>query len=179
MKYKKIGYFDEIFEELTINEICKRIEIDKKDLDEIIEKTKFEIEGAVAYLENGKRIFRKGEIDKVAFSKNELIMMNKNIHLHPSGVSFSFRDIELIFLFQIEHLVVFNDEYLYSLKLNNFDTLFLEKIKYSIDNIEERLQKLLQRGIITNSQKNFVINHKLWKEIFSKESYEYFKIKKN
>ena len=179
LKYSKVGYFDDKFEELEMDKICQKIGIDKRDLDEIIKKTKFEVEGAVAYLKNGKRIFKKGEHNKVAFTKNELIMMEKNIHSHPSGISFSFRDIELMFLFQIRHLVVFNGEYLYSLKLDGFDIRYLQKIKTSIDDIEERLQKLVQRGIITKSQKDFSINHKLWKEVFSKDSYEYFKIKKN
>jgi len=179
LKLNRVGYFDEQFEELTIDEICKKVSVDKKDIDEIIEKTGFEVEGGVAYLKDGERIFRKGENNRVAFTKNELMQMKKNIHSHPIGMSFSFRDIELMFLFQIEHLVVFNENFLYSLKIQEFDLNMLKEIKNKIDELEERLQKMVQRGIISKSQKDFAINHKLWKEIFSRKNYEYYKIKKH
>ena len=93
LRFDKNGYFDEQFDELKISEICKKISIDKKDLDEIIQKTNFEVEGAIDYLKDKTRIFVKGEKNKVDFTKSELIMMEKNIHSHLKGTSFSIEDI--------------------------------------------------------------------------------------
>jgi len=47
--------------------------------------------------------------------------IEKFIHSHPKSTSFSAKDIELVIENEIKHIVAFNDEYFYSLKLDRFD----------------------------------------------------------
>lgn len=175
----KSGYFDEKFEELELNEICKRVGIDKKDIDEIVKKTKFKIEGAVYYKDKA-RFFVKGEKDKIGIKVFELSLISKFIHSHPKGTSFSIKDIELMLENKISQIVAFNDEYFYSLKIEDFEIEFADEFVKIYNLYDKILTDKVQRGKITESQKKFSINHKIWKKLFNKQGakYEYFRIRK-
>jgi len=180
LKYNRIGYFDEEFEELSVDEICKRIYVDRKDVDEIVKKTKFEVEGAVAYL-GSKRVFRIGKESEVGFTVAELIMMNKNIHSHSKSKSFSTDDVVIAIKHKIKHIVAFNDEYFYSLKFDRFDFDFDKMFLSAFNKYDKILQDKVQRGEIVADQKDFVINHKIWKDIFEKiegARYDYFRVRR-
>jgi len=182
LKLNKLGYFDEDFEEISIDDICKKVGVDKKDIDEIIEKTKFEVEGAV-YYRNGERFFVRGKEDKVGIKASELYLISNFIHSHPKGTSFSMKDIELIIENEIPHITAFNDEYFYSLKIEDFNKLKnIEKIiQNEADLVYNMLYKKFERGEISYSQLLFAINHKIWKNVSKKLKefmYEYYRIKK-
>ena len=178
LELNKSGYFDEKFQELDIKDICKKVGIDKKDIDEIIEKTNFKVEGAV-YYRNGARFFIKGKKSEVEipFIKN----IEKFIHSHPQGTSFSAIDVELAIENKIPHIVAFNDEYFYSLKIENFSQEMYSIMQNEADFVYNILDKKRERGEILNSQLKFSIHHKIWKKV-SKEikgfKYEYYKIKR-
>ena len=116
LRYKKTGYFDETFETLSVFDICRRVGIDKSDIDEIAKKTNYEIEGAVYYEEGGERVFVLGEKEYVSTPPN--IYIDSFIHSHPGGTSFSVEDILLAKKHRIKHIVAFNHEYFYSIKFN-------------------------------------------------------------
>ena len=116
--YGKVGYFDEAFEELSIDEICKNIGVNRRDIDEIEQMTKYKVEGAVYYLNANRRIIRVGERSRVSAFDYELKAMIKAIHSHPSGTSFSPKDVELTLGYGIKQSVAFNDVYVYSLTID-------------------------------------------------------------
>jgi len=179
LQHSKTGYFDEEFEELSIDEICKRIDIDKKDVDEIIKKTKFEVEGAVYYKNNGDRVFVRGGKDYVEVPFGSYI--EKFIHSHPKGTSFSAEDILMAINNKTNHIIAFNDEYFYSLKLDRFDFDFDKMFLSALSKYDKILQDKVQRSEIITEQKDFVINHKVWKDIFEKiegVKYDYFRVRR-
>jgi len=179
LNLNRIGYFDEQFEELEIIEICRRVDVDKEDIDEIIQKTNFEVEGAVYYKNNGDRFFVRGAKDYVKVPLG--LRIEKFIHTHPKSTSFSAKDIELAIENKIKHIVAFNDEYFYSLKFNGFNFNFDKMFLSAFDKYDKILQDKVQRGEIIVEQKDFVINHKIWKEIFKNSGgveYDYFRVRR-
>ena len=179
MEHNKTGYFDEEFKELSVDEICKRIDVDRKDIDEIVKKTKFEVEGAVYYKNNGDRVFVRGGKNYVDVPFGNYI--EKFIHSHPKSTSFSAKDIELAIENKIKHIVAFNDEYFYSLRLDRFDFDFDKMFLSAFNKYDKILQDKVQRGEIVAEQKDFVINHKIWKNIFEKIEgvrYDYFRVRR-
>ena len=60
---------------------------------------------------------------------------------------------------KISHIVAFNDEYFYSLKVTNFN--FDEKFFKTLNKYDKILLDKIQIGEITQSQKDFVINHEV------------------
>ncbi len=179
MNFNKIDYFDEDFKELKVSEICQKIKIDKKDLDEIIEKTKFKVEGAVYYKNNGERVFIRGKKNYIDVPFGKYI--EKFIHSHPRGTSFSAEDIELSIENKISQIVAFNDKYLYSLKFKDFNFDFDKEFVKSFEKYDKIFTDKVARGEITQSQKDFAINHKMWKDLFSRVKgvqYDYFRIRR-
>ncbi len=176
----KVGYFDENFKEVEIDKICKKVGISLKDIKEIEEKTRFKKEGAVIYLKDKKRIFLEGLKDRVEVKLSILPKIDKLIHSHPRGTSFSVIDIELAIENRIRHLVAFNDEYFYSLKFEKFDFDFENQFVRIFNKYDKILTDKVQKGEISNSQKDFVIAHKIWKELFKRKgvTYEYYRIRK-
>jgi NAD+--asparagine ADP-ribosyltransferase len=173
------GYIEHEFKELSIEEICKVTGINKKDIDEIVNKTNYNVEGAVAYFYNGNRVFRKGKHNSVSFTKEELIKMKSLIHSHPSGTSFSTKDVANLLIFNLDYIVAFNKKYFYILRNSSNSIAILDKIQKKVNETDLRLQRMVERGIINKSQKNFSLMHYVWKEIFKKGEYEFYKIKKS
>ena len=181
MAQNKTGYFDEAFEALSLQEICRKVGVRKEDVDEIVAKTRFEVEGAVYYLDDGRRIVRLGEKRRVGVFLRELEKMRKMIHSHPSGASFSPKDVELALGYGIGHIVAFSDEYLYSLKIDKGTIVDDGLIKYEANEVYNRLERMATRGEISKSQLLFAANHKIWKAIAEKVKgfrYEYYRIKR-
>ena len=179
LNLNKIGYFDEKFEELKIDEICERVGIDKKDIDEIIKKTNFEVEGAIYYKKNGDRVFVKGGKNYIDVPFANFI--DKFIHSHPTGTSFSAEDVIMAIENKIIHIIAFNDEYFYSLKFKDFNVDFDEEFIKSFEKYDKILTDKVIRGEITQTQKDFSINHKVWKDLFYKikgVKYDYYRIRK-
>ncbi len=179
MNFSKVDYFDEEFEKLKISEICNKIGIYKKDLDEIIKKTKFKVEAAVYYKNNNERVFIRGEKNYIDVPFNKHI--KKFIHSHPKGTSFSAEDIEMAIENKMIQIVAFNDEYVYSLKFENFEFDFDKEFIISFEKYDKILIDKVLRGEINQSQKDFSINHKVWKDLFKRAKgvkYDYFRIRK-
>ena len=179
LNLNKVGYFDEEFEKLSLKKICKKVDIDIKDIEEIAKKTNFEVEGAVYYRSDGKRVFVSGEKNKIEipFARN----INKLIHSHPKGTSFSVEDVISMLDNKIFHIVAFSDEYFYSLKVTNFNFDFDERFFKTFNKYDKILSDKVQRGEITQSQKDFAINHKVWKTMFKEikgVKYDYYRIRK-
>ncbi len=183
LNYNKIGYYD--FSEPKEDKkssILNNLGIKNSDLNTIINKTAYIVEGAIIY-SSGKRYEIIGEAkDRVEVSV-ELLKDAHIIHSHPLGESFSVEDILEVAQNQAKSIVAFNDIYIY--KMTNNIQLKYEKFRdfviLTIDETEAMLQEKVKRGIITKSQKNFAINHKVWQAVSKKIKgfdYEAFKIKK-
>jgi len=178
LDYDKSGYFDEKFEELSIDDICKKLDVDIRDIKEIIDKTKFKVEGAVIYTDD-ERLFISGEKDKVPVDIG--LNINTFIHSHPIGTSFSIYDVLNANNLHINKIIAFNDDFFYCLDIDkiSFDIDFEFASLYN--KYYEILLNKVKSGDILKSQMNFVIMHKIWKEMFKNNEgvkYDYFKVKR-
>ena len=175
MGYGKVGYFKNRPKELDLDTICKRIDILKEDIEEIVRKTKLQVEGAVVYFNNKRHLF-VGESKEMIKIPSDILKDAKIIHLHPKGESFSVEDILEVILSKADSIVAFNDEYVY--KMTNRTQADYSEIKKeivaAIDDAEERLLMLVKNGTITQSQMNFAINHMVWQFVSKKvKGFEY------
>ena len=177
MDYDKSGYFDEKFEELSIDDICKKLDVDIRDINDISKKTNFTVEAGVFYA-NEERFFILGEKNYINIPTD--INIEKLIHSHPKGTSFSAEDIFVATEIGMSQIVAFNDVYFYSIIFDN-PVISKNFIKNKALLVYDELYQKVLRGDIINSQLLFSINHKLWKQISSEIKgfrYEYYKIKK-
>ncbi len=182
MGYGKVGYFKNKPKKLRLDTICKRLDIKKEDIDEIITKTKFQVEGAVVY-SGGKRHLFVGESKEMIKIPSCLLKNAQIIHSHPRGESFSVEDILEVILSEVESIVAFNDEYVY--KMTNQTQIDYNDIKkeivVAIDDVEDRLLMLVKNGTITQSQMGFAMNHMVWQSVSKKVKgfkYEAYAIKR-
>jgi len=179
LKYNKDGYYDiNGLNKINYNEILKTTGIDTAFIEQIENKTKYKVEGAIID-NNEKSIYIKG-IDKNRVDIPTNIIKGSNIiHSHPNGMSLSAEDVIETITFSAKSVTAFNDKYLYIFKNKITDDLdFISIFNQELSKIESVLIKKVNDGTITKSQMDFSINHKLWLSIskkvkgFDYEAYE-------
>ena len=179
LKYNKDGYYDiNGLNKINYNEILKITGIDTAFIEQIENKTKYKVEGAIID-NNEKSIYIKG-IDKNRVDIPTNIIKGSNIiHSHPNGMSLSAEDVIEAITFSAKSVTAFNDKYLYIFKNKITDDLdFISIFNQELSKIESVLIKKVNDGTITKSQMDFSINHKLWLSIskkvkgFDYEAYE-------
>ncbi len=182
LHHNKTGYYDSEPQEAERSIILNSLHIKEDDLKNIIEKTAYKVEGAVIYSSN-KRYEIIGDAKNRVEVPIEILRNAHIIHSHPLGESFSVEDILEVAQNKAISIVAFNDLYIYKMT-NNIQIGYedFRNIVISvIDDTDAMLQEKIKRGIITKSQKDFSINHKVWHEISKKVEgfgYEAFKFKK-
>ncbi len=183
LSYNKSGYYDSIgLTEGEKSEILSHLGVNHGDINDIVKKTAYKVEGAVIY-KNAKRYEIIGKFKDRVEVPVELLHNAHVIHSHPLGESFSVEDILEVVKNKSKSIVAFNDEYIYKMT-NNIqleNEKFRDMVVSAIDKTDAVLQEKVKRGIITKSQKDFAINHKVWQEVSRKVKgfdYEAFKFKK-
>ena len=183
LNYNKSGYYDSIgLKEDKKSSVLNHLGVKQSDIDDIVKKTAYKVEGAVVY-KNSKRYEIIGEFKDSVEVPVKLLHSAHIIHSHPLGESFSVEDILEVKQNKSKSIVAFNDSYIYKMT-NNIqleDEKFRDVVVSAIDETDALLQEKVKRGIITKSQKDFAINHKVWQKVSSKVKgfdYEAFKFKK-
>ncbi len=178
LKYNKSGYFDSIgISELKLSDILQKHSIRMTDIETIISKTQYRVEGAVV----GEKFIIGRDKNRVDIP-TKLIKSEIVVHSHPDGTSFSADDIFETITFGGKGVVAFNDEFFYVFTNNTAGDVELLSLFSEIASlVEESLIKKVNNGTITKSQMYFAINHKVWLKIAQKIEgfgYEAYKIKK-
>lgn len=179
-KYNKIGHYDESgIKNILFNEINNIKNINRNDMIEIANRTKYNIEAAI--VNNGSKHFYIEGINRNRVDiKTALIYESDIIHSHPNGTSLSAEDIVETITFQGKSITAFNDNYIYIFRNNIVeDTDFMNLFNITLSEIEGLLIKKVNNGTITKSQMDFSMNHKVWLEMSKKLKgfdYESYKI---
>jgi len=152
--------------------------------DKILSDTKNQFEKAIIFDSAGKIILeKKGLVDKVVFSLDEIKLMDGNylIHNHPTGKSLSYQDITLAVNAGIKEIVALGGyKNFYRLVIKNNPNIKDIMLKYKIARKEatEVTRKLYQNKIVSQKQGIIEFEHilmSIFSSITKDISYEYTK----
>lgn len=137
-------------------------------------------ETAHVFDSSGELILTKtGDINSVAFTSEELRMIEGNIltHNHPSGSSFSEADIKFLLANLPIELRVVTIEYRHSILLPSDPSAVFFRLNSTVDRIYEQVQvslmNAIRRGTITRIDANQQFWHEVWVRVSEELGLQY------